>query len=82
VALGRLSSQGSAASGRTSVSSRSRKRGGEIGGAEAGAGAVEARVVEVVVAAGVVEGSRAVGAGEVVGGVETWSEGVDRAVEE
>ena len=43
---------------------------------------MEARVVEVVVAAGVVEGSRAVGAGEVVGGVETWSEGVDRAVEE
>jgi hypothetical protein len=47
-----------------------------------GAGAVEAGVVEVVVAAGVVDGSRVAGAGEVVGGVETGSEGVDRAVEE
>jgi hypothetical protein len=46
-----------------------------------GARAVEAGVVEVVVAAGVVDGSRAVGAGEVGGGVETRSEGVERAVE-
>jgi hypothetical protein len=53
-----------------------------MGGAEAGAGAVEAGVVEVVDASGVVEGSRATGAGEVGGGVVTGSEGVDRAVEE
>jgi hypothetical protein len=37
--------------------------------------------VEVVEAVGVV-GSRAVGAGKVGGGVETGSEGVERAVEE
>ena len=43
---------------------------------------MEAEVVEVVVAASVEEGSRAEGAGEVGGGVETGSEGVDRAVEE
>jgi hypothetical protein len=43
---------------------------------------VEAGVVEVVVAVGVVDGSRATGAGEVGGRVETRSEGVERAVEE
>jgi hypothetical protein len=43
---------------------------------------VEAGVVEVVVTTGVVEGSRAAGAGEVGGGVVTGSEEVDRAVEE
>jgi hypothetical protein len=43
---------------------------------------VEAGVVEMVVAVGVVEGSREAGAGEVGAGVETRSEGVDRAVEE
>jgi hypothetical protein len=49
---------------------------------EAGAGAVEAGVVEVVETEGVVDGSRAVGAGEVGGRVETGSKGVERAVEE
>jgi hypothetical protein len=39
-------------------------------------------VVEVVEAAGVVDGSRAAGASEVGGGVETGSEGVEQAVEE
>jgi hypothetical protein len=43
---------------------------------------VEAGVVKVVVAASVVEGSRAGVASKVVGGVVTGSEGVDRAVEE
>jgi hypothetical protein len=38
--------------------------------------------VEVVEVVGVVDGSRAAGAGEVGGGVETGSEGVERAVEE
>ena len=47
---------------------------------EAGAGAVEAGVVEVVETAGVVDDSRAIGAGEVGGGVETGSRGVERAV--
>jgi hypothetical protein len=42
-----------------------------------GAGAVEIGVVEVVDAAGVVEGSRAAGAGEVGGRVVTGSKGVD-----
>jgi hypothetical protein len=53
-----------------------------MGGVEAGTGAMEAGVVEVVYAAGVVEGSRAVRASKVGGGVVTGSEGVDRAVEE
>jgi hypothetical protein len=43
---------------------------------------VEAGMVEVVETVGVVDGSRAAGAGEVGGRVETGSEGVDRAVEE
>jgi hypothetical protein len=43
---------------------------------------VVARVVEVVVEAGVVDDSRAAGAGKVGGGVETGLEGVERAVEE
>jgi hypothetical protein len=49
-----------------------------MGGAEAGAGpgAVEARVVEVVGTTEVVHGSRATGASEVGGGVETVAEGV------
>jgi hypothetical protein len=47
-----------------------------MGGAEAGAGAVEAGVVEVVDTTGVVDGSGATGAGEVGGGVETMVEGV------
>jgi hypothetical protein len=51
------------------ISSCSCKRGGGIGRAEAGAGAVEAGMVEVVVAVGVVDDSRAAGAGEVGGGV-------------
>jgi hypothetical protein len=49
---------------------------------EVGAGAVEAGVVEVVEAAGVVDDLRVTGAREVGGGVETGSEGVERAVEE
>jgi hypothetical protein len=61
---------GSAASCRTSVSSRSRKRAGGIGGAERGAeGAVEAGVVEEVGIAEVVDGAGVTGAGEVGGGV-------------
>jgi hypothetical protein len=53
VARSRSINLGSAASGRTSVSSRSRKRAGGMGGAERGAGgAVEAEVVEVVAVAG------------------------------
>jgi hypothetical protein len=47
-----------------------------MGGTEAGAGAVEAGVVEVVDTTGVVDGSGATGAGEVGGGVETMVEGV------
>jgi hypothetical protein len=47
----------------------------------AGAGVVEARVVEVVGTTEVVDGSRAIGAGEVGGGVETVAEGVREAVE-
>jgi hypothetical protein len=43
---------------------------------------VEAGVVEVVEATRVVDGSSAAGVGEVGGGVETGSEGVERAVEE
>jgi hypothetical protein len=42
-----------------------------MGGAEAGAGALEARVVEVVGTTEMVDGSRATGAGEVGGGVES-----------
>jgi hypothetical protein len=53
-----------------------------MGGAEAGAGAVEAGVVAVVVAVDVVEGSRAAGPSKVGGGVVIGSDGVDRAVEE
>jgi hypothetical protein len=55
-----------------------------MGGAEmgAGGGAVEAGVVEVVGTAEVVDGSRAAGAGEVGGGVETVAEGVEGAVEQ
>ena len=54
-----------------------------MGGEEmgAGGGAVEAGVVEVVGTAEVVDGSRAAGAGEVGGGVETVAEGVEGAVE-
>jgi hypothetical protein len=83
VAHWRLRRRGSAASGRTSVSSRSLKRGGGIGGAEmgAGGGTMEARVVEVVGIAEVVDGSRATGASEVEGGVDTVAEGVEGAVE-
>jgi hypothetical protein len=43
---------------------------------------MEDGVVEVVVAARVVDSSRAAGASEVGGGVVTGSEGVERAVEE
>jgi hypothetical protein len=43
---------------------------------------VEAGVVEVVETVGVVDDSRAAGAVEVGGGVETGSEEVERAVEE
>jgi hypothetical protein len=43
---------------------------------------VEAGVVEVVVVAGVVEGSRAAGVDKVGGGVVNGSEGADRAVQE
>jgi hypothetical protein len=52
-------------------SSRSRKRAGGIGGAEAGAGGgpVEAGVVEVGGMAEVVDGAGVTGAGEVGGGV-------------
>jgi hypothetical protein len=49
---------------------------------EAGVGAVEARVVAVVETTRVVDDSRAAGVGEVGGGVETGSDGVERAVEE
>jgi hypothetical protein len=49
---------------------------------EAGAGAVDAGVVEVVEAAGVVDGSREAGTCEVGSGVETGSEGVGQAMEE
>jgi hypothetical protein len=52
-----------------------------MGGAEVGAGAVEAGVVEVVDTTGVVDGSDATEAGEVGGGVETMAEGVGEAVE-
>jgi hypothetical protein len=48
---------------------RSRKWAGGIGGAEAGVGAVEARVVEVVGMAEVVDGAGVTGAGKVGGGV-------------
>jgi hypothetical protein len=59
------------ARGRTSVSSRSRKRAGGIGGAERGEGGgeVEAEVVEVVGMAEVVDGAGVMGVGEVGGGV-------------
>jgi hypothetical protein len=62
---------GSTTRGRTSVSSRSQKRAGEIGGAErgAGGGAVETGVVEVVGMAEVVDGAGVTGAGKVGGGV-------------
>jgi hypothetical protein len=54
-----------------------------MGGAEmgAGGGAVEAGVVEVVGTVEVVDGSRAIGASEVGGGVDTVAEGVEGAVE-
>jgi hypothetical protein len=54
-----------------------------MGGAEMGAGGgiVEARVVEVVGMAEVVDGSRATGAREVGGGVEAVAEGVEEAEE-
>jgi hypothetical protein len=64
---------GSAARGRTSVSSRSLKRAGGIGGAETGVGggAVEAGVVEVMDGAAGVTGVGKVGGGvEAVVGVE------------
>jgi hypothetical protein len=76
VARSRLGRHRSTASGLTSVSSRSLKRGGGIGGVEAGAEAVEAGVVEVVDTSGLVDGSGATGASEVGGGVETMAEGV------
>jgi hypothetical protein len=71
VARWRSNSMGSATRGCTSVSSRSQKRAGEIGGAErgAGGGAVEAGVVEVVGMAEVVDGAGVTGAGKVGGGV-------------
>jgi hypothetical protein len=47
----------------------------------AGGGTMEARVVEVVGIAEVVDGSRATGASEVEGGVDTVAEGVEGAVE-
>jgi hypothetical protein len=47
----------------------------------AGGGTVEARVVVVVGIAEVVDGSRAIGAGEVGGGVDTMAEGMEGAVE-
>jgi hypothetical protein len=47
----------------------------------AGGGIVEAGVVEMVGIAKVVDGSRATGAGEVGGGVDTVAEGVEGAVE-
>jgi hypothetical protein len=47
----------------------------------AGRGTVEAGVVEVVGIVEVVDGSRATGAGEVEGGVDTMAEGVEGAVE-
>jgi hypothetical protein len=50
-------------------------------GAGVGGGAVEARVVEVVGTAEVVDGSGATGAGEVGGGVEAVAEGVGGALE-
>ena len=54
-----------------------------MGGEEmgAGGGAVEAGVVEVVGTSEVVDGSRATGASEVGGGVETVVKGVKGAVE-
>jgi hypothetical protein len=54
-----------------------------MGGAEmgVGGGTVDARVVEVVGIAEVVDGSGATGAGEVGGGVDTMAEGVEGAVE-
>jgi hypothetical protein len=69
-------------SGRTSVSSRSRKRAGGMGGAEkgAGGGAVEVGVVEVVGTAEVVDGSGVTGAGE-VGGEMVGVAGVEGAEE-
>jgi hypothetical protein len=48
----------------------------------AGGGTMEARVVEVVGVAEVVDGSGAIGAGEVGGGVDTVAEGVEGAVEQ
>jgi hypothetical protein len=55
-----------------------------MGGAKmgAGGGTMEARVVEVVGVAEVVDGSGAIGAGEVGGGVDTVAEGVEGAVEQ
>jgi hypothetical protein len=47
----------------------------------AGGGTVEARVVEVVGIAKVVDGFGATGAGEVGGGVDTVAEGVEVVVE-
>jgi hypothetical protein len=47
----------------------------------AGGGTVEAGVVKVVGIVEVVDGSRATGAGEVEGGVDTMAEGVEGAVE-
>jgi hypothetical protein len=47
----------------------------------AGGGIVEAGVVEMVGIAKVVDGSRATGAGELEGGVDTVAEGVEGAVE-
>ena len=54
-----------------------------MGGAEmgAGGGTVEAGVVEVVGMAEVVDGSGAIGAGEVGGGEDIVAEGVEGAVE-
>jgi hypothetical protein len=71
IARERSINRGSAANGRTSVSSRSRKRAGGMAGAKkgVGGGAVEARVVEVVGMAEVVDGTGVTGAGEVGGGV-------------
>ena len=48
----------------------------------AGGGTMEAGVVEVVGMAEVVDGSRATGAGEVEGGVDTMAKGVEGGVEQ